>query len=300
VTTEQNTEQAQPDLSTAEGRADHSVKLALNNPQNIPAKFRKEDGTFDVDAMTQSYIALEQKMSGGGSPDPTPDTSSGSGGEQSSDGQDPLSSLADAQSQSVTSEESSGSESGSIEDALSDPKPQPFDWQAAMHEVSTTGKVSDQTMANAKKAGIPEEAIKFAAAGYKAQQSSHFDKAAEIVGGKDALNATLQWARENKSSEERKALIEGIKGPNGVMILRGLHAEATTAMRPEGASLVDTGKSGSALAPSSNQVKPFRDQAELMAAIQDPRYKSDPDWRRQQEMRAAVTAGMDAKRFTGR
>ena len=97
----------------------------------------------------------------------------------------------------------------------------------------------------------------------------------EIVGGEKAYNAMIQWASENLSAEEIE-MYDAVMGkgePNSIFFaIQALNNKYSDAVGSDGQML--TGRDGS----SDN--KSFRSQAELVEAMNDPRYYRDPAYRR--------------------
>lgn len=103
------------------------------------------------------------------------------------------------------------------------------------------------------------------------------------VGGEANYNAVVQWAADNMSNQEIDAYDSVVDSGNAAAIgiaFQGLQAAYNEANGYEGRML--QGK-----APSSAGAT-FRSQAELVAAMGDPRYDTDPAYR------ADVVAKLDA------
>lgn len=274
----------QLDLNTPEGRAHQNVQFALNNPQNIPVKFKRADGTIDVDALNKSYLALEQRQSGG-APDPTSNASTPPSDEDAS---------------SVLAGEEGKPSQPSVESAqsiLDSDKPESPDinWDSIR-----AGKITDQDKAALKKMGVPDDIIAGYAKGAELQRQAVTAQAAALLeGGEQELAATLKWARDNRTEAEWMALREAAKGPAGATVLVGLNSEYRKATG-QGPSLVEPHDGGGGgPAPS---VKPYATNAELQADIQNPKYTSDPDFQRHVAKRMYVTRnpGADIRDFDER
>lgn len=274
----------QPDTTTPEGVAKAQVNTLLANPAQIPQKFKDADGTVNVDALTTSYLELERARSGA-SADAAPATET----------TEP--SAADAAA-ALTQNDSSDAES--LADALADPKaPEGSDlWAAVGKEFDETGTLSEGTVAGLLKAGVPQTMISAAVEGRKAKQQQDMVKAAELVGGKSELDATLAWAKANLSQSEKAAIIPLLRGPSAETVLMGMHQRRLAAApKPDGQ--VDTSTVVGGTLPQGNphaNLKPFRDWSEQKAAMADPRYKSDPDYRATCEARLMLGAGFEIQR----
>jgi hypothetical protein len=93
------------------------------------------------------------------------------------------------------------------------------------------------------------------------------------VGGKEAYSNIVSWAKDSFTAEDIQAYDSMIETGNMSQIklaLRGLYSQYTDAMGSEGNML--QGK------PAEAQ-STFRSQAELIQAMNDPRYDNDPAYR---------------------
>jgi hypothetical protein len=124
-------------------------------------------------------------------------------------------------------------------------------------------------------------------------------KAAEIVGGADRLKATFEWAKSNLPADQRAKLVADLQGPNGELVLRGLHLQASAAGNmPPVTTAVDTSLGEGAMAPAANaNIQPFTDPQEQQAALSDPRYKTDPAYRLIVMKRIGAASGIDPTRY---
>lgn len=104
------------------------------------------------------------------------------------------------------------------------------------------------------------------------------DRVMKAVGGEKAYQEMIAWASENLSPAEVAAYDNVVNGNNPDAIYwaaMGLKAKYNDSVGFEGKQV--SGKRGSRAEPG------FRSHAELARAIQDPRYKDDPAYRRDVE-----------------
>jgi len=97
----------------------------------------------------------------------------------------------------------------------------------------------------------------------------------EMVGGEKAYNSMLQWAGQNLSQEEIQMYdsVMGKGDPSAIFFaVQALNNKYSDAVGSDGQML--TGRDG------SSDSKAFRSQAELVEAMNDPRYDRDPAYRR--------------------
>ncbi len=272
------------DLSTPEGRAAAATALAAaNNNPKVPAKFQNADGTLNQEAMLEAYTQLERKQAGVPDPIVAPD---------------PVTSGPAPVTAAPTGD-------NTIDDLLRDPKvvESAVDWAALQTEVADTGEVSAETLAKVEAAGVPKEAVAAAITGWKLQAQEQFKRAADLVGGEEVLKATIAWAKQTYSPEQLGALSAALRGQLGEQTLMGLH-QAFIVANPK-SPLIDTSKSASAVGQvgpgaANAQIIPYRTKEEMFADMDDPKYKSDPDFQKHVAKRCAAGRGVDPARFDAR
>jgi len=96
----------------------------------------------------------------------------------------------------------------------------------------------------------------------------------EMVGGDKAYKSMLDWAGDNFSKEEVE-MYDGVMesgNPNAIFFaVQALQARYNDAVGSDGQLLTGRG--------AQNTDDSFRSQAELVAAMSDPRYDRDPAYR---------------------
>lgn len=107
------------------------------------------------------------------------------------------------------------------------------------------------------------------------------------VGGQDAYNDTLAWAADNLKPEEVAAYDNVINSGNKDAIFFAVQALNQRYKDSVGFE----GQQVSGRAPKST-IKGFRSNAELAAAISDPRYRKDPAYRYDIEQKLAASGDL--------
>lgn len=279
-------ETAQPNLNTPEGRGEQMAKFVMNTPDKVPAKFRREDGSIDGDALAASYVELERRQSGAPAAAPAADAVN-------------VASIAADTAEKPAAPASADDILGSLDAALgtAEPKaPAIADvWKAAQKEIAD-GALSDDTKGKLLAGGVPEELIQSAVSSAKHRQEAFKAKAVEIAGSPQALQATIDWAKNNLPTEQRQAMVAALQGPNAELLMSGLvqRARAAGALGEQG-NLVSTG--GAPPVSDNARIRPFTDSGEMQAAMADPRYATDPAYRLAQMKRLAVTRGQDPSAY---
>ena len=275
-----------PDTGTPEGVAQAQVNTLLQNPAQVPQKFKGADGTVNVDALMASYLELEKSKSAA----PADTSAADAATLAAKSGLDAAAALAN--SSEPTSAES-------LADALTEPKaPEASEmWTAINAEFAKTGTISDESAKLLVASGADPAILVTFNAGLAATQKADMATAADMVGGKEALDTTLAWAKENLSADEKASIIPQLRGAQAETILMGLHARRIAATAPSGQ--VDTNTLAGGTLPQGNpdlNLKPFRDWSEQQHAMADPRYKTDPDYRAICETRLQLGAGFEIDR----
>lgn len=217
----------------------------------ILGKFKTQE---DLEA---AYIELEKKQSGGGD--------GGGGG--------------DNQVEPGTK----------IQITKSQDDPTGLDMTALSEEFAENGKLSDATYKKLARKGLDRGTVDNYVAGQMALATQYAETLTAAAGSQDELNNLLDWASENKTEREINEINTIFNGNNitaAKMTLLGLKAERAAAGDAPDAdpNLVD----GDTV-PNMSGVKPFASQAQITAAMKDPKYKSDAAYRKQVHNRLAVT-----------
>lgn len=160
------------------------------------------------------------------------------------------------------------------------------DLDALSKEFSEKGELTPESLKTLKDAGITADTVETYVAGQKARAAQTTSALAEIAGGDEQLQATLQWAEANLGEEEIAAYNDALESKNLSLVkltLRGIVSQHR-AVSPDEPNLVGGGRS-----PRAGDVQPFGSQAELILAMQDPKYKVDPAYRAEVEKRLAAS-----------
>ena len=170
-------------------------------------------------------------------------------------------------------------------------------WKAINAEFAATGTISDDSAKLLIASGADPTVLIAFNAGQAARQKADMATAAQLVGGEESLAATLAWVKDNLSADEKEAIKPHLNGPQAATVLMGLHARRLAAS-PESGQINTANIAGGTLPqgnPAAN-LKPFRDWNEQKAAMSDPRYKTDPDYRETCEARLILGAGYEIQR----
>lgn len=239
---------------------------AGDRPSWLPEKFQSPE------ALAQAYAELERKL--GGAKQEPPATQETPTAEPKAD---------DKATEGATEEKPELTpEASKVAEALSE-KGVSFDDLTT--EFATAGELSADSYAKLEKAGFPKQVVDTWIAGQQAMIELDRQQTFSLTGGEDGFNAMVQWAAANLKPAEvaaYNATIDSGDKAKTRLAVEGLYARYTAAKGVE-PTLTAGSTSGSA------GVAPFRSTAELTAAMRDPRYASDPAYRKDVENRLAIS-----------
>jgi hypothetical protein len=156
------------------------------------------------------------------------------------------------------------------------------DWLRWGKEIDSTGAVSAATRKEIEsKMGADEVIIEQLIKGRKALAKQSWDDAASVVGGNDNLKRMFKWAQDNLTAEEVAATNRALQTNAYKNVLLGLKARFEQQNPPKAPSQeprsMDNRVNPSQV-PQSVQV--FQSFAEQQAALRDPRYRVDANYRK--------------------
>lgn len=164
------------------------------------------------------------------------------------------------------------------------PKVHPDAIKSYSEEYLRDGKLSDKSYAELAELGVDRSLVDAYVAGQQALVERQAESIYSTVGGKEAYSRMVGWASENLSKDEVAAFNEVVQSGDLRKInlaVSGIHSRMKAATNEP--SLV-MGKSANK-APSGA----FRSTAEIVAAMSDPRYKTDPAYRADIENRLSIS-----------
>ena len=230
-----------------EGMATDNVEVA-GKPEDVPEKFYDaETGKVDYEAMAKSYSELEKKQSG-----------------QTEDPKEPI-------DEPVTD---------AADDAV---KEAGLDMGALTKEYDDNGSLTDDSYKALEAAGIPKATVDQYIQGQQALVSQAQTEAYSLTDGKEGYEAMSGWAKANLSAEELGNYNTQVNSMNAKIreqAIRGLHAQFS-ADSGDGKGLVHGGGS------QSSNTGGYGSRAQMVAAMQDSKYQSDPAYRAEVEAKVA-------------
>lgn len=154
-----------------------------------------------------------------------------------------------------------------------EPAPTMEDWGKWEGELNATGVLSNGSRELIKQRfGMPDSVIDGYVSGYQLKLKQTADRAADLVGGQETLRSVVEWAQQSLNDAERDSVNNALRSPGWENVLIGLKArmEQNSPTRNE-----PKNHSGFTKPGVSNAAEPFANKREMVAAMQDPRYKTD-------------------------
>lgn len=157
------------------------------------------------------------------------------------------------------------------------------DWVRWGKEIDSTGSVSDATRKEIQaKMGADAVVVEQMIKGRQALAKQSWEQAAQVVGGGDNLKRLFKWAQDTLPVDEVAATNRALQTNAYISVLQGLKARYDQLQpKPKGRPMEPQ--------PTPNRVNPsavpqavqvFKTQREQHAALGDPRFRTDPNFRR--------------------
>lgn len=160
-----------------------------------------------------------------------------------------------------------------------------LDMKALSQEyVQNGGKLTDATIEALAKRGIPRDVIDTYITSSQSQAGQITNELNEIAGGPEAMKGLLSWASANMTPQEIAAYNEAVSNPSlAKLALQGLMAQYRGVTGEDPALLT------SESTPNVSGTQGYESNAQVIAAMSDPKYENDPAYRKQVERRMAVS-----------
>lgn len=160
-----------------------------------------------------------------------------------------------------------------------------LDWDDVSGHFAEHGALSDEHYAKFEESGIPRALVDGWLAGQQAIMAQFNAGVVAAAGGEDAFKAAASWAAANLSEAELAPYNEAVNSGDferAKLAVQGIIARHAKSVGSE-PNLAD-GQGGAASSIG------FRSRAEMVAAMQDPRYDRDPAYRSDVERKVAASA----------
>lgn len=171
------------------------------------------------------------------------------------------------------------------------------DWVKWGAEIDAQGDLSEATKQEvAKRLNADPIVVEQMVRGRQAMRKQTFDQSAAVVGGSDNLKRILKWAGDNLPQAEIEAANRAMQTEASQSVLFGLKARFDAANPPAQApqpeptvSSPNAMQAGQISRPGV-EAQAFNSEAEMKAAISDPRYRTDIAFRQAVEQRIIISS----------
>ena len=249
------------------GQANQAI---LNN--DVPEKFRQEDGSVDIAAMAKSYAELEKQFHNKEAQPETPPPV------------EPVKPNEQQEFRIPTPEEP-------MEKPVEPVGVTEEDYSSWSKELVRAGDLTPETRESIKqKTGFNDQMINDFVFAQKAKQKEAFGMAAQTVGGPERLSGMLEWAANNLPKEKQMVLNERLAGPDYDITLQGIAAMYDKAMANAPRAQEPVPQPNLVPNPAGRPVvEGFASYGEFTQARSDPRYMQDAKYRSAVEERMVKT-----------
>lgn len=161
------------------------------------------------------------------------------------------------------------------------------DFNKAIAEYEAEGKLSAETMEALKKAGYPADVVDGFIASRQALEARYVEQVYAVAGGQKEFEEATAWAKDNLTESEIASFNKAIDGGdiNTVkLMLDGINAKRVNRYGTRNPSIVGGVSKGSS--------QGFANKAEMVKAINDPRYARDPLYTREVERKIVMSTFM--------
>lgn len=145
------------------------------------------------------------------------------------------------------------------------------------------GELSEDSYAKLQEKGFSKDIVDAYIAGQEALREKQSQTVFQSVGGEENYNAMIQWAATNLTQDQIEAYNQAVGSGDAAQVsfaVEGLFARYSRAT-PAPPKKIIQGSS------STNLGNSYRSLAEMRADMSDPRYKSDPAFRKTVEQKLA-------------
>lgn len=171
-------------------------------------------------------------------------------------------------------------------DALGkDLKAKGVDFNQAIKEYNEYGALSSKTMADLAQAGYPAEVIEGFIESRQNLESEFTNAVYTSAGGEQAYNKVIEWAQGNLSPKVLNSFNRAIDNNNleaVTLMFEGMKAKMVAKQGTRNPTIMGGGV-------TNGGAKGFSSKQEVVAAMSDPRYGTDPSYTRSVEMRMFYT-----------
>ena len=149
-----------------------------------------------------------------------------------------------------------------------------------------SGELSEDNFKALEDNGIPREFVEAYVKGQQATVEAEATAITNSIGGQENYDAMLEWAKDSLSKDEVESYDEMVtKGSQNAatMAVKGLYARFVGETGQQPVKITQGQTSGAA-------IQPFSSNRQVVEAMKDSRYESDPAYRADIEQRISVSS----------
>ena len=147
------------------------------------------------------------------------------------------------------------------------------------------GELSEDNFRALEQSGIPREFVEAYVRGQEATMEAEVSSITNSIGGQENYDAMVQWASANLPEAEVDSYDDIVSTGTteaATMAVKGMYARY---LSENGGSSMNIAKGGT----SGAAIQPFNSNAQVVEAMNDPRYQNDPAYRADVEKRISVS-----------
>ena len=147
------------------------------------------------------------------------------------------------------------------------------------------GELSEDNFKALEQSGIPREFVEAYVRGQEATMEAEVSSITNSIGGQENYDAMVQWASANLPESEVDSYDDIVSTGTtdaATMAVKGMYARY---LSENGGSSMNIAKGGT----SGAAIQPFNSNAQVVEAMNDPRYQNDPAYRADVEKRISVS-----------
>ena len=160
-----------------------------------------------------------------------------------------------------------------------------MDFNQAIKEYNEYGALSSKTMADLAQAGYPAEVIEGFIESRQNLESEFTNAVYNSAGGEQAYNKVIEWAQGNLSNKVLSSFNRAIDNNNleaVTLMFEGMKAKMIAKQGTRNPTIMGGGV-------TTGGYKGFSNKQEVVEAMSDPRYGTDPSYTRSVELKMFYT-----------
>jgi hypothetical protein len=287
--------------NVAPGTTPAAAPTKAQRPDNVPEKFwDAEKGVVNTEALLKSYGELERAKSKPGLADPSqttkPATTPAPKAPAAPAKSDALT-AAEAELAAATTPEAKAAAQTKVDSAkAADEAARQAAQSGALQSIvegasaewAEKGELSAETYAKLEAQGLSKDYVDAYVDGMKARAEVVTNKVFAEAGGQEKYQQIREWAVANLTAEEIAAANAAFDSGD-INVVLGQVRSLTNAYNMANGVQGTVSIQGQGGAAGVSSVEPFRTQSDMIAAMNDARYRSDATYRKQVESRIAAS-----------